>query len=51
MRCKGKFFAKNDENVVAEYLLQGVGEVFEFREMGKCGTIGLFEHKFLFVGR
>ena len=31
LRCKGKFFANNPEGKPAEFLLQGVGEVFEFR--------------------
>ena len=51
LRCKGKFFAKNEADQPAEYLLQGVGEVFEFREIEQVQSSGPFEHKFLFVGR
>lgn len=34
MRCKGTFNARNSENKLTEYMLQGVDEVFEFREIG-----------------
>jgi len=52
MRCKGKFRALNEEGVEKEYNLQGVGDLFEFREITNSeenGNGGL--NKFLFVGR
>jgi hypothetical protein len=33
MRCKGTFIAHNSSNMLAEYMLQGVDEVFEFKEL------------------
>jgi len=52
LRCKGKFFANNDDGVPAEYLLQGVGEMFEFREVRVLvQDENPTEHRFLFVGR
>jgi len=34
MRCKGTFIAKNqEEKTTSEYMLQGVDEVFEFKDI------------------
>ncbi len=33
MRCKGTFVATNTDGIKAEYILQGVDEVFEFKEI------------------
>ena len=33
MRCKGTFIAKNQEEATSEYMLQGVDEVFEFKDI------------------
>ena len=33
MRCKGSFIAKNQEQTLSEYMLQGVEEVFEFKDI------------------
>jgi hypothetical protein len=38
MRCKGKFSAINDEGKPSLFILQGVGDVFEFREVASTGA-------------
>lgn len=49
MRCKGKLLAKNDQGQTAVYVMQGVGALFEIREVELLQDA--FEPKFLFVGR
>jgi hypothetical protein len=48
MRCKGRVYAHKD-GLLYEYLLQGVEDLFELREMGSVKPP--FEHRLLFVGK
>lgn len=48
MRCKGSFLSREGDRRV-EQMLQGVDEVFEFREVGEGAEKK--QHRFLFVGR
>ena len=50
LRCKGKFVAENDDGKASVYMLQGVGDLFELRELPQ-EDIKLGQFKFLFVGR
>ena len=51
LRCKGLFhgFGTASDAVQGQYMLQGVGDVFELRPMGGATHEGAA--KFLFVGR
>lgn len=54
MRCKGSFYALNEEEEPFEYVLQGVEHIFELRDMQEVEDEFTEEdivHKFLFVGK
>ena len=53
LRCKGLFegFGAAPDAIHGEYMLQGVGDVFELRPMGAGGKHHVGPGKFLFVGR
>ena len=52
MRCKGVFQGDGTgpDNRLGEYMLQGVGDIFELRPMA-ASQADLNKAKFLFVGR
>ena len=49
MRCKGKFNCMNEKGEKALYIMQGVGDLFELREVSQVETEE--PPRFLFVGR
>ena len=49
MRCKGKYTGVDSSGKVGAYMLQGVGDLFELREID--GDQSQQGGKFLFVGR
>ena len=53
LRCKGLFEGKStaSDAIDGEYMLQGVGDVFELRPMGASGKHHEGPARFLFVGR
>ena len=53
LRCKGLFEGRSSASdaIDGEYMLQGVGDVFELRPMGAGGTHHKGDARFLFVGR
>ena len=52
MRCKGSLVCINDKQMPAEYMLQGVDDLFEFRELQLVNKVGgVFKHRMLFIGR
>ena len=51
MRCKGTFIALNDQEIKTEYILQGVEDLFEFREVTEYNLSGIFKHRFLIIGK
>ena len=53
LRCKGLFEGNgtSSDAIHGEYMLQGVGDVFELRPMGAGGRHHAGPANFLFVGR
>lgn len=52
MRCKGSITCANENSMATEYLLQGVDDLFEFRELKpSCISDGVYKHRMLFIGR
>jgi hypothetical protein len=52
MRCKGSLVSLNEHSVPTEYILQGVDDLFEFREMSEASAVeGVYKHRLLFIGR
>ena len=52
MRCKGSIVSLNEHQVPTEFILQGVDDLFEFREIGQANLVeGVYKHRLLFVGR
>ncbi len=51
LRCKGSFLSLNDDKIISEYLLQGVEDLYEFRELVVHKGEGPFKHRLLFIGR
>ena len=52
LRCKGLYFAKSSEDLIFQYMLQGVDDTFECRKLNPVSENHIdFSNKFLFVGR
>ena len=53
LRCKGLFRGKGPEDSTGPqvYMLQGVGDLFEFRRVEEPAKEGDCANRFLFVGR
>ena len=52
MRCKGLYHARDWDGNLNQYLLQGVDDTFEWRDIKELpGDYSDFKNKFLFVGK